>query len=484
MKSKRLDDFRRLPKCLTLVLTALLPYFITSLWRHRTEPPSLRRTSPLDGLRGVAALCVVNYHIISAFHNFVNYGYGLTPEEAHREPHCAHNNEPIEHNLRLHQLPIIRLVYSGSAPVCIFFVLSGFVLSYRSWQLVRASKLEAVFPSLSSSTFRRGFRLFLPTTLATLITMILIQTGAWDYPAQVAVDQTIITAENEYHQARLPTFGAQTAHWASMMWNMTNIFAWEETYPEYDVHLWTIPMEFRASLLLFLILLVLVRLRYRYRVAILIGLIAYCYGHVRWVMVLFLAGSLLAETSLRWDAARAPEAITPAHTGLCILFLRVVLVFISLYFLSAPDKCIHRTPGYMTLAKILPSWDVRFYRVFPSLGAIILVGVISHSAKESRFSRVLDVRLVQYLGWISYSIYIVHGPLMHGLGYRLFPLMWQITGHEATGPYLMGFLLAWSVLLFVVFWVADRFAVAVDDNCVRIGKWLEKKLVESESVVL
>ena len=147
-------------------------------------------------------------------------------------------------------------------------MLSGFVLSYRSWQLVRASKLEAVFPSLSSSTFRRGFRLFLPTTLATLITMVLIQTGAWNYPAQVAMDETIITAENEYHQARLPTFGAQTAHWASMMWNMTNIFAWEETYPEYDVHLWTIPMEFRASLLLFLILLVLVRLRYRYRVAI------------------------------------------------------------------------------------------------------------------------------------------------------------------------------------------------------------------------
>ncbi|PYH43504.1 acyltransferase family protein [Aspergillus saccharolyticus JOP 1030-1] len=473
---------------------ALLPYFITSLWRPNTERPSLRRTSPLDGLRGVAALCVVNYHIISAFHNFVNYGYGLTPEEAHREPHCAHNNEPIEHNLRLHQLPIIRLVYSGSAPVCIFFVLSGFVLSYRSWQLVRARNLEAVFPSLSSSTFRRGVRLFLPTTLATLITMIVIQTGAWDYPATVAMDRTIITAENEYHQPRLRTFGAQTAHWASMMWNMTNVFAWEENYPEYDVHLWTIPMEFRASLLLFLILLVVVRLRYVSRVAILLGLIAYCYGHVRWVMVLFLAGSLLAESSLRWDAAAAgapgaPEETipppakpprSPYSTGrVCLRFLlRTVLVFIALYFLSAPDKCIHRTPGYRTLARVLPAWDVRFYRVFPSVGAILLVGVVSHSPKGSRLARVLDLRLVQYLGWISYSLYIVHGPLMHGVGYRLFPLMWRMTGHEATGAYLLGFFLAWSGLLFVVFWVADRFAVAVDDHSVRLGRWLEGKLVE------
>ncbi|PYH90748.1 hypothetical protein BO71DRAFT_285717, partial [Aspergillus ellipticus CBS 707.79] len=423
--------------------------------------PSLRRTSPLDGLRGVAALCVVNYHIISAFHNFVNYGYGLTPEEAHR------------HNLRLHQLPIIRLAYSGSAPVCIFFVLSGFVLSYRSWQLVRAGKLDSVFPILSSSTFRRLFRLFLPTTFATLITMLLIQIGVWDYPAEVSENHSIITAEIEYHQARLPSLTAQGAHWASMVWNMTNIFEWEETYPRYDVHLWTIPMEYRSSLLLFLVLLVLVRLRYRYRVATLLGLIAYCYGHIRWVMILFLAGSLLAELSLRFDAKPQPKSQT---TRITLSAVRALLVLVALYFLSAPDKCIHRTPGYMTLARVIPSWDVRFYRFYPSLGAIILVGVLVHSTKESPFSRLLDLRFVQYLGWVSYSLYIVHGPLMHGLGYRIFPAVWGMTGHEATVPYLVGFVLSWALLMFVVFWVADRFTVAVDDNCIRFGRWLEGKV--------
>lgn len=48
-----------------------------------TGSKPLRRTAHLDGIRGLGAWSVVNY-TLSAFEPFVNYGYGLTPEDGHR----------------------------------------------------------------------------------------------------------------------------------------------------------------------------------------------------------------------------------------------------------------------------------------------------------------------------------------------------------------------------------------------------------------
>lgn len=50
-----------------------------------TGSKPLRRTAHLDGIRGLGAWSVVNY-TLSAFEPFVNYGYGLTPEDGHRGP--------------------------------------------------------------------------------------------------------------------------------------------------------------------------------------------------------------------------------------------------------------------------------------------------------------------------------------------------------------------------------------------------------------
>lgn len=71
---------------------------------------------------------------------------------------------------------------------------------------------------------------------------------------------------------------------------------WDEYYPPYDVHLWTIPMEYRSSMLLFLVLLITVRLRLHYRMGILAALLVYSYSITQWVAVLFLAGAIIAET--------------------------------------------------------------------------------------------------------------------------------------------------------------------------------------------
>jgi len=48
-------------------------------------------------------------------------------------------------------------------------------------------------------------------------------------------------------------------------------------------------------------------------------------------------------------------------------------------------------------------------------------------------STVLNAKLPQYLGRISYSLYIVHGPMIHTLGYAVFPLFWSTRAGKTRG---------------------------------------------------
>ena len=73
----------------------------------------------LDGVRGLAALIVVIHHYILAFFPAMFFG-----------------NSKINHFAGEHEYSTspLQLFYNGSFAVCIFFVLSGFVLSIKYLQ--------------------------------------------------------------------------------------------------------------------------------------------------------------------------------------------------------------------------------------------------------------------------------------------------------------------------------------------------------------
>lgn len=109
----------------TSVLIALLPSFFLPLI-GRSTPRKLHPTSHLDGLRGYAALFVVFDHVKGSWYpryGLLDIGYGSTPD-------------PKENSLFL-QLPIIRLLHNGEGMVAIFFVVSGYALSYKALKLIR-----------------------------------------------------------------------------------------------------------------------------------------------------------------------------------------------------------------------------------------------------------------------------------------------------------------------------------------------------------
>lgn len=78
-------------------------------------------------------------------------------------------------------LPIFRIIlHGGFLAVAIFFVLSGYVCSMKPLKLSLAGKPEEARRNIASSAFRRVVRLIIPPTLATTISWILANTGAYN----------------------------------------------------------------------------------------------------------------------------------------------------------------------------------------------------------------------------------------------------------------------------------------------------------------
>ncbi|KAH0364235.1 hypothetical protein KCU65_g6910, partial [Aureobasidium melanogenum] len=229
------------------VLHFLLPSFLhlaSSDTSTDTETPkSVHPTAWLDGMRGVAALLVYIYHLSYSTHDVMTAWTPTGKRDFLR-------------------LPFIRFFYNGHFMVSIFFVLSGYALSYKPVKQIRNGELQALREGLASSVFRRGMRLYLPCFVSTLIIVLVLRLGMYDWTRGIAVDDKRLTAHREVHPERLETFGKQIWIWATAFFAFVNPFTATPIYM--DGHLWTIPLEYVASIFLYVTQLGLCGLRTRY----------------------------------------------------------------------------------------------------------------------------------------------------------------------------------------------------------------------------
>ena len=71
--------------------------------------------------------------------------------------------------------------------VAIFFVISGYVLTHRFSTLVYQGKVESALMSMSSATFRRFMRLYVPVLVFTAMQQVLLQLADEDQVRTVFV---------------------------------------------------------------------------------------------------------------------------------------------------------------------------------------------------------------------------------------------------------------------------------------------------------
>lgn len=208
-----LDFFRLAPRRLPLLrfLVFLVPSFLQG--RHAREqlcPTKLSPTAYLDGIRGLAALFVFFCHYFyQAFTIAEGWGCGET-------------------NYHILKLPFLRLWYQGPPAVCVFFVISGYALSYRLLKLARNRSYTDFSTAISSLVFRRAIRLYLPTAISTFMIVGLLRLGAYEWTREFALDRTYMKNIVEPHPERMESAYAQYRDWAIHMYRFIHVFGWDK----------------------------------------------------------------------------------------------------------------------------------------------------------------------------------------------------------------------------------------------------------------
>lgn len=476
---------------LDMALQTLLPSFVAdALWPGEHKSPlvthKLHPTSYLDGLRGLAAMVVFFCHYTEENHQYLVPTYGFN----------------VDGKSSLLQLPFVRLLYSGRPMVHIFFVISGFVLSYKPLKSIRAKDLEKCYTTLASSTFRRPFRLFGPCVVSTAIVGVLIQMGYLYKPLPSSYNQFWAWVDAVFHSITWP-------------------WAWDfDLRPAFDIHLWSIPIEFVHSYMLFLTLLMLSRLREQVRTVTMILLLAYVVACGKWAAMEFYAGMLLADIHIKRSAEAArskqhesvepPASSSPGTLPLSIenpalhYGVHITLLLFVLYTEGWPNFDAPKTPIISWLythtpASFPPVDNLTPQKFWFAVQAIIMVWTCGELHFVKRF---LEGPVAQYSGHISYSIYIVHGPVLELLQKRVAGTLYQppmaapglpgyrpevlpggikgLVGVDTAAQRTIAWALGLLVLAPAVIWVADVFWRLVDIPMIKLARTIETSVLDNE----
>ncbi|KAK1994290.1 acyltransferase [Colletotrichum falcatum] len=413
----------------------LLPSFVARALGHVDEDaeiPAVTATSYLNGLRGLAALFVTFAHNTDDY-QWVYHGWGQTPEDYY-----------------LVQLPFVRDVFCGVFMVAIFFVVSGFALTYSPLRKCHAGQSADAIASIPSSIFRRPFRLFLPVVPTLLATTIAIQNGVYYSSPMRTPSGPMVSGAWSY----VPFI------WGTLVTIMTNPTTGTILPPG-----WTLSTEYQGSLLVFMCCLVFARTSAPVRIFCVLALLAFLLQLSLWHYCLFLAGMILGDIrhvrkklpALEGRARRAVNAAT------------WLLLAVSLFLGGWPM----RDDGYAAAGYSWFTWAPTFgiepMRYFPSVGAVGLVAALENLPV---IQRGLTSRCILYLGEISYGVYLVHwlvgrSSATWGLRYRMLE-----------SGYSLGFswTLTFVIMLVLSIWVGDINWRLFDQKSVRFSHWLSKKL--------
>jgi peptidoglycan/LPS O-acetylase OafA/YrhL len=482
---------------------AFVPQLLRELvWKDHAPQRKQFSTSYLNGLRGCTALKVFTFHYMHAFSDSAFQPWGV--DERHRY---------------ILELPIVRYFYAGFTSH-IFFGVAGYLMSLRLLQLMDDPdpiSQAKVLSMISASLFRRGFRLYLPVFIITLMTATYIYFGYYEYNRPFLFDHGKYFPGNwnEEKPRQYPTYHEQLRFWGHEMWELTNV-VWERTfYPWHDQHLWSIASEMRASLHLSLCLLMLAQCTRRVRLvffALLTGLY-FCWNH--WEIWVYILGAMIAQIDVILnDSQQKNKTPLPSSSEAKLepmqlessprpsfrkrllhipqrLSLKGILSLLrpsgfitAFYLLSYPigltgDGPRPPSPGYNTLNLMIPDWMVRKDKFYPNIGtALLLLLLVRSNPKTSHWRAFLNSRIPQYMGSISFGFYLVHGPVMHVFGYMVPQGVWWWLGKDGPNEtsdtqWIVGILVGWLPTLVVSLWAADVWTREVEGRCVRVVKVLE-----------
>lgn len=115
----------------------------------------------IEGLRGIAALMVVLGHLSLAFYPAILSG-SFSQIHTHYAIEFLVMSSPLN------------LIINGNLAICIFFILSSFVLSYKFFE-------SPCYELILSAAIRRYFRLAIPVFFSILLAYIFMRLSLFEH---------------------------------------------------------------------------------------------------------------------------------------------------------------------------------------------------------------------------------------------------------------------------------------------------------------
>jgi len=108
-----------------------------------------------------------------------------------------------------------------------------------------------------------------------------------------------------------------------------------------------------------------------------------------------------------------------------------------------------------------------------SAGAVLIVLSIANLSPTKKF---FGLPVFQYLGQISFALYLTHWPILALGGWEIVPYMQRLTGNVTTIRSELGVALGFICLAPIIIWAADLCWRYVDKPSIRFARWVEAEL--------
>ncbi|KAH8669125.1 acyltransferase family-domain-containing protein [Xylariales sp. PMI_506] len=421
---------------------SMVPWFVAAAFgKTERRLPKVSSTSYMNGIRGIACFIVFNSHISGYYYPELHLPYGFD-----------------ERTYNLTQLPIIRIIYGGGGMDCLFFVLSGFVLSYSPLRKIAnptATSSHELLTSLSSSCLRRGIRLFVPVIPLVVITTLV----TWYYPA--------------FHPGNWalgePTFQQHVWRFYANTINLLNPFTWDKFVPQGFDQCWTLALEYRGSLLVYILCVATCRLTTLAR-KILLLIIAWTgmYYH-HWEIYCFVMGMFLSE--LRYfplqDDIPAMAKLTKNIGPSVKTSFFTALLLVSMVLAGWPHMGDYGIQPFGAIFAWTPEeWRYAILDTIFFWGSFGAVGMMTAMENLPAVQWVLNTRPIMYLGEISYAFYLFHWLVFLGPGTLITEWCLVNLGWTLSSAYNLDYILS----LIMLITIADYYWRLVDVQCIKLSK--------------
>jgi len=376
----------------------------------------------LESLRGLAALIVVFSHIVAAFYPALALG----------------SSQAVSHSKfeSIIQTTPLGALVNGHVAVIVFFILSGFVLSYgyftRSIDLV-------------SAAVKRYFRL-VPIVFASIIlSYFLFRLHLYQNATAGAVSES----------GWLAQFWQQDTNILNAMWQgLIGTFAQLPDPTSLNPVLWTIYYELIGSLLVYAILGFVGKDDRRWIIYAIFSFIFIGTFYVGFIVGMALCDLFVHKPHIFQKVGRMPKGYK-----LGALFAAITLASYPAYVSTFNDLgLLHKS------LIVVPSMDINRNILYGLAGIIIVVLILtSHKVKS-----VFEFKPFVVLGGLSYSLYATHLLILGSFGAAVF------LAFKSFLPYNFAVLATVPLFLVVAILVAYLFKRYVDAPSIKLSSALIK----------